>query len=110
MSMLKPSGPLTPIGDDFGCKPSDIDTTRHFWHAFDNNKAECVARRIVRTCQEVGNKWLSYGKDKDSGELGDIEAWLIEDDEGFQISREFVGRCLAASPAKPVEKSNAAPL
>lgn len=40
-------------------EPSDIDSTKHFWDAFDHAETEVSARYIVRLCQEVGG-WVPF--------------------------------------------------
>lgn len=60
--------------------PSDIDTSRHFFNAFDNMETETSAKWVVRFCQGKGG-WVDF-----TGE--EIEAFYNKDGFcDFQFNR-----------------------
>lgn len=60
---------------DFPTKPEDINTTAHFWNAFDNNETEASALWVVRFAQKRGLGWVPFT-------LEEIEAFYREDSDG----------------------------
>lgn len=94
----------------FPISPDDIDSTQHFWNAFDHSETEVSARWIVRYCQKRGSGWEPIP-------LSDLEAFYAEHHlDGFTfnkltsrgwvwvndglviLSDEFVARCYVSSP------------
>lgn len=100
--------------------PSAIDTSRHFWNAFDNSETETSALWIVRLCQERGG-WEPFT-------VADIEALyherfprgrfhlnrltdaradgplIAKNEEGlYEVSDDFIYRCYRSSPSEQLE-------
>lgn len=47
----------------FPIQPHHIDTSRHFYGAFDHNETEVSARWIVKLCQELGG-WVPFTQEQ----------------------------------------------
>lgn len=91
-------------------KPSDIDTSRHFWDAFGNCETEISACWIVRFCQDR-NSWEPFTYDelnffcKANGHKGDFwfnrldkKAFIQKKNGLYHIAHRFICRCYEASP------------
>lgn len=99
-------------------KPSDIDTSRHFWSAFGNCETEISARWIVRFCQDR-NSWEPFTYDElnsfcaANGHKGNF--WfnhlikhdfvqrsmpdgIPQKDDLYYVTHRFICRCYEASP------------
>lgn len=44
-------------------KPSDIDTSEHFWDAFGQMETETSARWVERYCQQNGDSWAPFSRE-----------------------------------------------
>lgn len=97
-------------------KPSDIDTSRHFWGAFGNMEREVSARWIVRYCQQAGS-WEGFTErqlqdfyNQERGKAGhapeafwfnglDRPQWLQVSQQGrYCPTALFVALCHQAAP------------
>lgn len=90
-------------------KPLDINADVHFWGAFGHLETEVSAHHIVKFCQKKGN-WESFTYK----EINDYyESWghkyftfnnlldekfIIEKNNKYFITEEFVTRCHKSSP------------
>jgi hypothetical protein len=88
-------------------KPSDIDTSKHFFDAFGKLETETSARLIVLYLQETGNHWVAFSKyeldlryNEDFYLNGlDSRGFLKERQDGiYEVTDDFVYRCWKASP------------
>ena len=101
-------------------KPSDIDTSQHFWNAFGNCETEISARWIVRFCQDR-ESWEPFTYDElnsfceANGHKGDFwfnclgkEVFIYKHkDDLYSITQRFICRCYEASPVLEKENENA---
>ena len=92
-------------------KPSDIDTSQHFWDAFGNYETEVNARWIVRFCQDR-DSWEPFTYDElnsfceENGHKGDFWFNRLGKEDFIQkkgylyhhITHRFICRCYEASP------------
>lgn len=101
--------------DNYPIKPSDIDTTKHFFEAFGESHTETSASWLVRLAQKNGD-WRNFTKaeiDAFGGHKFFFNELLKDESRGpspikknedgsFSFTHEFVARCFLASPAKKV--------
>lgn len=89
-------------------KPSDIDTSVPFVHAFfDDRETEDTARYIVGHCQTKGGwfpmtekELLKEGQPYFHWSGLSSGGWINEgEDDLFRVTSEFVARCYDAAPA-----------
>ena len=97
-------------------KPSDIDTSQHFWDAFGNRETEISALWIVRFCQDR-NSWEPFTYDelnsfcKAKGHRGDFwfnrlgkKDFIQKIDNLHHITHRFICRCYESSPMQKEDK------
>ena len=53
-------------------RPSDIDTTKHFWKSFGRQESEISGRMLVKFCQERDDTWAPVDK-------VELDEWAGED-------------------------------
>ena len=110
--------------------PGDIDTSQHFWNAFDHNETEISARWIVRlyqanewgwdrpfTYEEVQRFYEEQRRKQDrftfnrliepgsaynvaSGHYQTGGGWVIKDGNFYRVTPDFVDRCHRSAPKK----------
>jgi len=89
-------------------KPSDINTREHFWNSFGNFETEVSARLIVKMCQKKDDTWepftqadLNKACSNSKFRLNNLENTYVKqrDDGKFEVTKKFIGKCYAASPA-----------
>jgi hypothetical protein len=93
-------------------KPSDIDTSRHFWDAFGKSEIEDEANVVIRFCQHRNSfrpfddaEWNSFSNSLNcrlSFEQLVNRKLIVKEDEKWRITDVFILKCLATSPAEPV--------
>lgn len=98
-------------------QPEDIDTSKHFFEAFDKREREISARWIVCFCQDRGEGWESFTYQdidgfyrskgvRDGFWMNQLDRYGIVPDDSdaknpkYAISDEFISRCYIASPKK----------
>ena len=99
-------------------KPSDIDTSKHFFDAFGNCETEISAWWIVKFCQ-ARNSWAPFFYDElnsfytANGYKGRFwfnrltqEDFVQEKDGFYHITHRFVCRCYEASPKGEMSNGN----
>lgn len=100
-----------PIEGNLIISPGNIDTSQHFWNAFDHSETEVSANWIVQLCQKHGS-WHPFSK-KDIEDLYSqkhkdgftfnkllIGGWIIEKNSLYYVTAGFVVRCFESSPIK----------
>jgi len=73
-------------------KPSDIDSTKHFFDTFGHNETEVSARLIVKFLQERGDTWESFTQ-KELDTRFEEDFWFnkLTNPKGEQAYLEFDG-------------------
>lgn len=97
---------------DCPIKPSDIDTGKHFWGAFGNSETEVSANYIVRLCLQKGG-WFPFTREEIEElyqRFGYKDFWfnrlteekfiILNADNKYYVTKEFVTRCYEASSIK----------
>lgn len=90
--------------------PSDIDTSQHFWNAFDHSETEVSANWIVQLCQSR-ESWAPFTREdieqlysrrhKDGFRFNKLlDDWIVTRDGMYYVTAGFVIRCFESSPNK----------
>ncbi len=122
--MIPDRGPIASF--DFRISPKMIDTTDHFWGAFNNGETEFSARVIVRLMQAKGG-WSAFSLKElakvhdphthidtfplhrlmepgrafyiERGWVEEGGGWVVRGEDGlYRVTEEFVERCFKSNP------------
>lgn len=97
-------------GEKLEIRPFDIDTSGHFWNAFDHSETEVSAQWIVRLCQKRGT-WEPFSegaiedfyreKHQDGFTFNKLirDGWIVERNGLYYVTAGFIVRCFESSPA-----------
>lgn len=96
---------------NYPIKPSDINSTQHFYDAFGNMETEISARFLVRLAQKNGD-WRNFTK-AEIDQFSKHDFWsnrLLDDgsnnppikdnrDGSYSFTHKFIAKCFLSSPA-----------
>lgn len=98
------------VPDNYRIQPKHIDTSDHFWNAFDNMETEVSAHYIVKLCQRRKG-WLPFTQkeiEEEYRRAGHTDGftfnllvsgdWIIQCGDQYLITEEFVNACYKSSP------------
>lgn len=111
-----PEAPNTPI------LPEHINTSQHFWSAFDHHETEVSANLLVRFVQHRGEGWAPFNDEDintyyqtslgreamfDFHRLGRM-GWIRAESGMYHFTTNFIARCYSSAPADLPEESKEA--